>query len=212
VLLRSTPDVGDSNQTRTMSEPEPVQGGRDAYLANATETYEVDPFRSSVMFSVKHAVGHVTGSFTRVEGTLRFNPSDFAATEARITVDARSIDTGNPDRDKHLRSSAFLAAERYPEISFESTRADLVDGNVFEMPGNLTMHGRTNPVMLQVTYLGMATVEDGVKQAVFDARAHISRRAFGMSLPKTLELGSFLVSDRIDLIFDIHASQLNAPR
>jgi polyisoprenoid-binding protein YceI len=82
-----------------------------------------------------------------------------------------------------------------------------VDGNVFELAGKLTMHGITNPIVLQVTYLGMATAPDGRKQAVFDARTQVSRKEFEMSLNQVLELGGLLVSDRIDLTFDIHAAQ-----
>jgi polyisoprenoid-binding protein YceI len=194
-----------------MNEFEPVHRGRDPHLAAVTETYEIDSSRSTATFHVKYLTGSITGAFTRMSGMLRFNPGDLSSTEARITVDARSVDTGEPERDRHLRSDGFLAVERYPEIVFVSGQADVVDGNVFELPGDLTMHGKTNPVMLQVTYLGMATTPDGRKQAVFDARAHVSRREFEMSLHEMLELGGLLVSDRIDLTFEIHASQPGIP-
>ena len=110
-------------------------------------TWTVDPIHSSVGFKIKHMmIATVRGQFTEFEGTIVAAEDDPANSHAMGTVKVASIDTGNADRDAHLRSPDFFDAERYPEITFESTRIRHVSGGTFSLAGNLTIKGVTREV------------------------------------------------------------------
>src|SRR3954447_1528119 len=110
--------------------------------------WRVDPVHSSVQFAVKHmGIATVRGKFTRFEGALEVH-EDLASSRAYGKVDAASIDTDEPDRDAHLRSPDFFDVEKYPEITFESTRVEPIDEDSSTVYGNLTMHGVTKEIRL----------------------------------------------------------------
>ncbi|HET6568316.1 MAG TPA: YceI family protein [Rhodothermales bacterium] len=175
--------------------------------AETVPTFVVDGSRSRAAFSIKYLAGRIEGVFTRISGSLLFDPARPDSTAARIEVDTRSLDTGHPERDRHLRAHGFLNADRYPEIRFASSAARSVSQNVIELTGDLTLHGATNQIRLKATCISVTEPPEGGRNVVFDARAEISRRDFGISLPPILDLADFLVSDRIDLSFDIHATE-----
>lgn len=174
---------------------------------DSVPTFNVDAPRSRAAFSIKYLAGHIEGRFTRISGSLQFDPDRPGLTAVRIMVDARSLTTGYPERDRHLRANGFLDADHYPEIRFASTAANSDSSSAIELTGNLTLHGVTEQVSLVAMCRDLADLPEGGREVVFHARAEISRRRFGISLPPILDLAGFLVSDRIDLSFDIHATE-----
>ena len=119
-----------------------------------TGTWTVDPAHSSVEFSVKHmGIANVRGKFTEFEGTLEMKEK-LAACRARGSVKVASIDTGEGQRDDHLRSPDFFNVEEFPEITFEATRVEAIDNESSRVYGNLTMHGVTREIKLEVVIQG----------------------------------------------------------
>src|SRR3954471_1515821 len=115
-----------------------------------TGTWTVDPAHSSVEFSVKHmGIANVRGKFTEFEGTLEMQ-EDLGASRAHGSVKVATVDTGEVQRDDHLRSPDFFNVEEFPEITFESTRVEAIDGESSRVHGNLTMHGITREIRLEV--------------------------------------------------------------
>src|SRR6266542_4786728 len=104
-------------------------------------TWVIDPVHTSLAFSAKHAmVANVRGHFAEFSGTITLDPDDPSRTSAQVTINATSLDTGTPDRDAHLRSEDFLAVEKYPELTFRSTRAAAGDDeNTYKLWGELTI-------------------------------------------------------------------------
>ena len=154
-----------------------------------TGIWRVDPAHSSVQFAVKHmGIATVRGKFTRFEGTLDVG-EDLSSSKAYGKVDVSSIDTDEPDRDAHLRSADFFDVEHYPEITYESTRVVPLDAESSTVYGNLTMHGVTKEVRLEVV------VEGGVVQ----------RGDFDMKFNQALGSGNLLVGDKVNISLDISA-------
>lgn len=172
--------------------------------APATTTWKVDAGHTSVEFSVRHLmITTVKGRFAEVAGTVITDDADPARGEVDITITAASIDTREPQRDGHLRSADFFETEKYPTITFRSTRIENVKGNEFTLVGNLTMHGVTKEVALAVTSEGRARDPWGGERAGFTATATVKRSDFGLTWNQALETGGVLVGDDIKISLDV---------
>ena len=125
-----------------------------AIPAAAEETYQIDPVHSTVSFTIRHLISRVQGRFGKFQGTILTDPANPASAKVKAEIDAGSIDTGITDRDNHLRSADFFDAAKYPKISFESSEATVQSPEKVTLKGNLSMHGVTKPVILEVTGLG----------------------------------------------------------
>lgn len=147
------------------------------------ETWQLDPPHSAAQFSVRHmGISTVRGTFTKVSGTVQYDVSDPTKSSLDITIDAASVDTRVEMRDKDLRSDHFLDTAKYPTITFKSTRVEPAGAGKLKVEGNLTIHGVTKPVTLEV---------EGPSEPVKDRRgnAHmgaaattkINRTDFGMN-------------------------------
>jgi polyisoprenoid-binding protein YceI len=168
-------------------------------------TWRVDPVHSSVQFAVKHmGIATVRGKFTRFEGTLEVY-EDLASSRAYGKVDAGSIDTDEPDRDAHLRSADFFDVEKYPEITFESTRITPLDDESSTVYGNLTMHGVTKEVRLEVAMEGTDTDPWGNERVGLAASGVLMRSDFDMKFNQALGSGNLLVGDKVNISLDISA-------
>src|SRR5688572_30319491 len=120
---------------------------RSTELTPLTGTYSLDPSHTRIGFVARHAmVTKVRGAFNDFEGTAVLDGDDPSRSTATLTIQAASIDTRNAQRDEHLRSNDFLAMDEFPAITFVSTGASHVGGNEFELTGDLTIKGVTNPV------------------------------------------------------------------
>lgn len=166
-------------------------------------TWKLDPTHSAVEFSVRHMmITTVRGRFTEVGGTLDFDEADPAGGRAEITINAASIDTREAQRDAHLRSADFFDVERFPALTFTSTR---IEGSAqeFTLAGDLTIHGVTRPVALRVTHEGRGKDPWGGERLGYSATTTIKRSDFGLTWNTALETGGFLVGDDVKIALDI---------
>ena len=168
-------------------------------------TWKVDPVHSSVAFEVKHMmIATVRGHFSEFEGTLEA-AEDPTRSQAHGWVNVASIDTGNPDRDAHLRSPDFFDVERYPRATFASTRIEHIDGGRYVVTGDLTIKGVTREVTADVTVQGAAEDPWGQERVGIEIRGAINRTEFGLTWQKRLESGGLLVGEEVKLLLDVSA-------
>lgn len=175
-----------------------------ATAAAALTTWKLDPVHTNVEFAVKHLmITTVKGRFTGVSGTVRTDDSDPAKGDVDITIDAATIDTREPQRDAHLKSADFLEVDTFPTMTFRSTRVTDVDGNEFKLAGDLTIHGVTKAVVLDVTSEGRTKDPWGGERAGFTATTRIKRSDFGLQWNQALETGGWLVGDEVKISLDV---------
>jgi polyisoprenoid-binding protein YceI len=145
-------------------------------------TYRVDPVHSFVLFRVKHMnTAYAYGRFNSFSGTIVVNEQDPSKSSVEFEIDANSIDTGNSQRDDHLRSPDFFNVRQYPKITFKSTSIRRINANTFEVKGNLTMRGTTRPLTVRVTYVGKGRNPRGQEIIGFETTFTIKRSEFGVS-------------------------------
>jgi polyisoprenoid-binding protein YceI len=170
-----------------------------------TGTWTVDPAHSSVEFSVKHmGIANVRGKFSEFEATLEMK-EDLAASRVRGSVKVASIDTGEAQRDDHLRSPDFFNVEEFPEIAFESTRIEALDEESSRVFGNLTMHGITHEIRLEVAIQGTDTDPWGNTRAGLEVVGKLKRSDWDMKFNQALGSGNMLVGDKVGVTLDISA-------
>jgi polyisoprenoid-binding protein YceI len=174
--------------------------------AELTGDYTIDAAHSRIGFGARHAmVTKVRGSFDEFEGALHIDGENPAHSWARVTIQAKSIDTRNAQRDDHLRSNDFLDMNNYPEITFVSTGVEPVGDDKFRVIGDLTVRGVTRPVTLDVEYTGTATDPFGNVRVGFEGSGQINRKDFGVNWNALLEGGGVMVSDKVTLEFEVSA-------
>ncbi|HEX5851936.1 MAG TPA: YceI family protein [Solirubrobacteraceae bacterium] len=168
-----------------------------------TGTWNVDPVHSSVEFHVKHlGIATVKGKFKEFQGTLEVYPD---GASAYGTVQVASVDTGEPQRDEHLRSADFFDAENIPEIAFRSTSIVPIDDEEFEITGDFTIHGITHPITLAATLEGTETDPQGNPRVGVSATAQINRSDYDMRFNMALGSGNVVVSDKVKILLEISA-------
>jgi polyisoprenoid-binding protein YceI len=171
-------------------------------------TWQLDSNHSYVGFSVKHMmVTTVRGQFKTYSGEFSLDTSDFTKSKFKGEIDVASIDTGNADRDNHLRTNDFFDATNHPKISFESTTIEKKSDEEYVVNGNLTIRGVTKPVKLDVEYAGSSKNPYGKTVAGVSARGTIDRKEFGVAFHALLETGGVAVSDKVKLELDLQAFQ-----
>jgi polyisoprenoid-binding protein YceI len=175
-------------------------------LEDVTGDYTVDVAHTRIGMRARHAmVTTVRGAFTDFSGEAHLVPADPAASSVSIRIRAASIDTGQADRDVHLRSADFLEVEKYPEIVFASTEVEQVDDDVFRVVGDLTIRDSTRPVTVDFTLTGSAKDPWGNVRVGFEGALAIKRSEWGLTWNTALDTGGVLVSDRIQIEFDVSA-------
>jgi polyisoprenoid-binding protein YceI len=175
-------------------------------LTELTGTYTLDPAHSRIGFVARHAmVTKVRGAFNEFEGTATLDGANPANSSAQVTISAASIDTRNAQRDEHLRSNDFLSMDEYPQITFSSTGARQVDDSTFELTGDLTIKGVTNPITIPFSFEGAAKDPFGNLRVGFEGAVTINRKDYGITWNAALETGGVLVSDKVTLEFEISA-------
>jgi polyisoprenoid-binding protein YceI len=167
--------------------------------------WELDPVHTSVEFVARHLmVSKVRGRFTNASGTIHI-ADDPVASWVEVEVDTASVESGDEKRDEHLRSPDFFDVERYPKITFRSTRLEGESPGHFLLHGDLTVHGVTRPVTLEAEYHGWTPSPIGDRRAGFSATTEVDREDFGLTWNVAVEAGGVLVGKKAKLEFEIEA-------
>ena len=172
----------------------------------AADTWVIDKNQSSAQFQVRHFVSKVGGRFTDFAGTIVADAAKPENSSVEFTVKTASIDTDQEQRDKHLRSADFFDVEKYPEITFKSSKVTPKGNNQFDVAGTLTMHGVAKPVTLPVAYLG--TMGD---KAGFETQVTLNRKDYGILWNKALDSGGMVLSDDVLITINIEAGRPKPP-
>lgn len=169
----------------------------------AFDVYQIDSAHSSINFKINHlVVATVTGRFDRFSGSFRFDKNTGKLGEIIVSIDAASIDTNEPDRDKHLRGHDFFDVDQFQNISFKANKIESVLNQSAKVYGELIMLGISKPVVLDVTYKGIVVDPWKNKKLVFEASATINRQDWGMRWNKTLDTGGVAVGDEVRITIE----------
>src|SRR4051812_20190123 len=168
-----------------------------------TSTWQLDASHSSIGFSVKHLmIATVRGSFGKYDVSFSGDEKDFSQATVTAKIDTASIDTGNDQRDGHLRSPDFFDAEKFPEIAFTGKK---IVGNAFgefKLVGDLTIRGVTKEITLDVTFEGRAKDPWGNSRLGYAAKGKINRSDFGLNWNQVLEAGGVMVSEEVKIAIE----------
>lgn len=171
-----------------------------------TGDYTIDPAHSRIGFIARHAmVTKVRGSFDKFSGTLHLDAENPSAATAEIEIEVASVDTRNEQRDGHLRTNDFFDAPQYPVITFKSTSVEQVDAENFKVTGDLTIKDVTKSIVVDFEYGGLATDPYANQRVGFEGTASLNRSDHNVSFNAALETGGVLVSEKIQLEFEISA-------
>src|ERR1700712_3720481 len=175
-------------------------------LSQLAGDWDLDPSHTGLRFSARHAmVATVRGGFKAFSGSLHFDADDVAKSTAEVTIDTASIDTGTDGRDQHLRSADFFDVEKFPTITFSTTRVEQVDDETFTLVGDLTIREVSKEVSITVEFLGLSPDPGGNTRAGFEGKGEISRKEWGLEWNAALETGGVLVSDKVKITLDVSA-------
>lgn len=166
-----------------------------AALPLRADTFTIDPAHSEVTFQIRHLVSQVRGRFNDFTGTIQMDPKNLPSSSVEFQIKAASIDTNQPDRDKHLRSADFFDVEKFPEITFKSKSVKPAGKDTYNVTGTLTMHGVSKEVTLPVTYLGQANMR-GVR-AGFATATTLDRKDYGIVWNRALDNGGGILGDDV---------------
>jgi polyisoprenoid-binding protein YceI len=174
-------------------------------LARA-DSWKIDPAHTNVEFTVRHMmISNVKGQFQKTSGTIATNGSDPSSAKIDATIDATSIDTRVEKRDAHLKSPAFLDVDKFPTITFKSTKVEAAGPGKWKVTGDLTLHGITKPVVLEVEGSGPPIQVMGNTRAGASATTKIKRSDFGLTWNQALEGGGVMVGDEVAISIDLEA-------
>jgi len=168
--------------------------------------WNVDAAHSSIGFSVKHMmVSKVRGSFGDFGAEVEANETDLTAANIAFTIKVASINSGNEDRDNHLRSADFFDVEQYPEIKFVANNITKKDDD-YEIAGDITIKDVTKPIVFEAEYGGKGTNPWGQEVVAFSAETKLNREDFGLTWNQALETGGVLVGKDIKITIDLEAN------
>lgn len=168
-------------------------------------SWTIDPAHTSVGFKIRHMmITNVRGEFSDVKGTAEFNAADITKSSIEITIQAASIDTGVARRDAHLRSADFFDVEKFPTLTFRSTKVTQISKGRVQIQGDLTIHGVTREVLLEVEGPSQEIKGPGGKIRIgASATTKINRKDFGLNWNVALEAGGILVGEEVTITLDI---------
>jgi polyisoprenoid-binding protein YceI len=170
------------------------------------DTWQIDPMHTAVEFTVRHMmISNVKGTFEKTTGTVTVDGNDPTTAKIDATIDASSINTRVERRDADLKGPDFLDVTKYPTITFKSTKVEAAGTGKWKVTGDLTLHGVTKPVVLDVEGTGTPIKDPfGNTRAGASATAKINRRDFGVNYSKTLDAG-VMVGDEVSITIDVEA-------
>jgi len=171
--------------------------------------WKIDPDHSVAAFAIRHMmVVNIRGLFNNISGTIDLDPVDISRSSVEVTIEAASLTTGNKKRDEHLLTQDFFEISKYPLIVFKSTGVEKTGNNTGRVTGNLTLHGVTRPVKLDVEYSGPVkgpAAMGGETTMGFRTSVVIDRSDYGMEWNVPLEDGGLMLSKDVELNLEIEA-------
>jgi len=170
-----------------------------------TTTWQIDATHSSAQFAVTHlTISSVRGEFHQLKGTVVVDDADISKSSVNVTIDATTVDTREPDRDKHLRSSDFFDVAKYPTMAFKSTKVESAGPGRLKITGDLTIRGVTKQAVLEVS-APKPPIKDpwGLQRTAVSGSTKINRQDFGVAWNKTLDAGGVVVGDEVDINLDV---------
>lgn len=173
---------------------------------SATETYVFDKAHTLVGFRIRHWLTKVDGSFRDFDGRIWLDRSKPADSRVDVTIQAASIDTGTENRDKHLRSADFFDVEKYPTITFASTKVAPKGKDLYEVTGDLTLHGVTKTMTIPVRHTGFLNLGKQEK-AGFELTIPINRKDFGIGWNRTADTGGVMLGDDVEINVQVEANK-----
>lgn len=178
-----------------------------ALLAQGTAaTYDIDAAHSAVTFKVAHmAISKVSGRFEKFSGTIEYTPGETRSWKTEAVIETASVSTGVEARDAHLRGPDFFDAEKFPKMTFKSLKVSGYKNMKGKLHGELTLHGVTRPIVLEVEGGGPAVDPWGNERMAATAVTTINRKDFGLGWNKVLETGGLLVGEKVEITLEIEA-------
>jgi len=170
--------------------------------------WDIDSAHSAAEFSVRHlTVSNVRGQFSKVSGTLNLNDQDITKSSVNATIDVTTIDTREPKRDAHLKSPDFFDTAKFSTITFQSKKVEKV-GDKLKVTGDLTLHGVTRPVVLDVDW-SASEIHDpfGNTKRGATATTKINRKDFGLTWNKAMEAGGVVVGEEVQITIDLELAK-----
>lgn len=172
----------------------------------ATSEWKIDPAHSSAQFAVRHlTISTVRGAFTKVSGTVQLDDQDVTKSSVEVIIDADSVDTRVPDRDKDLRSERFFDVAKYPTIAFKSKKVEQAGPGKLKVTGDLTIHGTTKEVVLDVDGPTTPAIKDpwGNQRVAANATTKINRQEYGVKFNAKMDSGGLVVGDDVAITIDV---------
>ena len=167
-------------------------------------TWLIDSTHTEIYFTARHLmISNVRGQFQTFSGTIDFDETRPAETAVAVQIDVASLNTGDATRDEHLKSPDFFDAEKYPHITFHSSRVVMKDQTHAVLYGALVIRDQSHEIALDVEFNGQVRSPWGTSNAGFTARTHIKRRAWGLTWNMALETGGWLVGDEVRISIEL---------
>ena len=170
--------------------------------------WTIDPSHSCAAFAIRHmTLAHVRGQFTKMQGSIQYDPADRALVSVDVEIEVASVFTGNKNRDTHLLSGDFFDQEKYPLIKFSSKSVEFLAGNRCRVNGSLTIHGTTRPVTFEGEYAGPRKTPYGGEMTVgFSGSTTINREDFGIMWgSEAMEGGGLIAGKEVYISLDVEA-------
>lgn len=184
-----------------------AQTAAPAVVAPATETWTVDKAHSMATFKVRHMMSNVSGNFRDFDANINIDRANPANSSVDFTIQATSIDTGNANRDEHLRTPDFFDVAKFPTIAFKSTSVKAKSKTDFDVTGDLTMHGVTKRVTLPVSFLGFGKDPRGNEKGGFEIDTTINRKDYGIVWNRAIDEGGVLLGDDVKVSISLEVGK-----
>ena len=178
----------------------------------ATATWQIDPAHTAAGFSVRHMmIATVRGQFKGVTGTVLWDDQDINNSTVDVTIDANTVDTGEPKRDADLKSANFFDVKNYPTITFKSTKIEKISAGKMKVTGNLTIHGVTKQVILDVEGPSGAVKDPwGNTRVALNASTTVNRLDYGVKWNAKMDSGGMVVGDDVNINIDLEMTKKEA--
>jgi polyisoprenoid-binding protein YceI len=170
-----------------------------ALPALAVEVHKIDRSHSETTFQIRHLISRVSGNFGDFDAVVNLDFEKPEASAVEFTINAASINTGNGNRDDHLRGEDFFFVEKHPQITFRSTSIRPAGKNRYDVTGDFTMRGVTRRITVPVTYLGSIKDPRGNQKHGFELATTINRKDYGIVWNRALDAGGTLLSDEVEV-------------